>query len=333
MPMIEIYPMTFEPVFKGYIWGGRNLETLYGRKLPEGIVAESWDISAFPGATTRVDMGYWKWRTLEDVAGDLGGHLLGTAVRERSGIRFPLLVKLLDAQRDLSVQVHPDDAYAAKHEDGALGKSEMWYVLHAQPGAELILGLAPGVTRAGFEAALKNGGLAEQLQRIPVHAGDVLNIPAGTIHALLAGVVVAEIQQNSDTTYRVYDWGRLGADGQPRPLHIAKALDVIAWDAPQARPVSPQLVAEAQGCTQELLVDSPLFTVERISLAPDAAYQNKCDGTTFQIIGCIVGAGKLAWSGAPLALQAVRFALLPAIMGDYRIQSTTESVWLRAYIH
>jgi len=332
MAMIEIYPMTFEPVFKGYMWGGRNLETLYGRKLPDGVVAESWDISAFPGAATRVTSGYWKWRTLEDVVNDLGGHLLGTTSRERFGVRFPLLVKLLDAQRDLSVQVHPDDAYAAAHENGAWGKSEMWYVLHAQPGAELILGLAPGVTRATFEEALKNDRVVTQLQRIPVHPGDVFHIPAGTIHALLAGIVVAEIQQNSDTTYRIYDWGRLGPDGKPRPLQIDKALDVINWASQPRQPVVPQVITEQNGLRQELLVDSAHFTVERLILSPGSRFDNVCDGTSFQIIGCLDGKGKLGWAGAPLALQAVQFVLLPAILGEYHLQADVASTWLRVYI-
>ncbi|MHB9032196.1 MAG: type I phosphomannose isomerase catalytic subunit [Anaerolineae bacterium] len=332
MPMVEIYPMSFEPVFKGYIWGGRNLEKLYGRKLPEGIVAESWDISAFPGAATRIDSGYWKWRTLVDVVNDLGGHFLGTTVRERFGVRFPLLIKLLDAQRDLSVQVHPDDAYASAHEDGAWGKSEMWYVLHAEPASELIYGLAPGVTRTSFQQALQNDQVAGQLQRIRVAAGDVLNIPAGTVHALLAGVVVAEIQQSSDTTYRIYDWGRLDAEGKPRPLHIDKALDVISWDSQPSGVVTPQVIAESSGLKQELLVDSPLFSVERISLSAGVSYQDKCDGSSFQVVGCVSGAGKLTWTGAPVAMNAVKFTLLPAIMGDYCLQATSDSVWLRAYI-
>lgn len=333
MPMVEIYPMTFEPVFRDYIWGGRNLEALYGRALPEGIVAESWDISAYPGAVTRIENGYWKWRTLGDVTADLGGHFLGSVVRERFGIRFPLLVKLLDAQRDLSVQVHPDDRYAAAHENGSLGKSEMWYVLHAEPGAELILGLAAGATRAAFEQAVQAGQIEPQLNRIPVRAGDVLDIPAGTVHALLAGVIVAEIQQNSDATYRIYDWGRLRADGQPRPLHIERALDVIDWEHQPGALVAPQLIAEANGMKRELLVDAPAFTVERIALEPGTVYEGECDGNSFQIIGCVAGNGLLKWSGAPLALRAVRFTLLPAILGRYSLQGESASVWLRTYIH
>ncbi|MHB1356445.1 MAG: type I phosphomannose isomerase catalytic subunit [Anaerolineae bacterium] len=332
MPMVEIYPMTFEPVLKDYLWGGRNLERLFGRKLPEGIIAESWDISAFPGAASRVENGYWKWRTLADAVADLGGHFLGTTVRERFGGRFPLIVKLLDANRDLSVQVHPDDIYAQMHENGAWGKSEMWYVLHAESGAELIAGVAPGVTRASFEAALASGQLETQLQHIKVQPGDVLNIPSGTIHALLAGVVVAEIQQNSDTTYRIFDWNRIDADGMPRLLHIDKALDVINWGTAYSGRVKPQVVEDRGGVRREGLVDSTLFNVERITLEPGASYHGRCDGTSFEIIGCMAGEGKVCWSGAPLALKAVRFALLPAILGEYRIQAGNSSTWLRVYI-
>ena len=332
MPMVEIYPMTFEPVLRNYLWGGRNLERLYGRKLPEGIVAESWEISAFPGAASRIENGYWRWRTLEDAVADLGGHFLGTTVRDRFGGRFPLLVKLLDANHDLSVQVHPDDSYASKYEHGAWGKSEMWYVLHARPDAELIVGLAPGVTRASFETAFAANQLEKQLQRIIVHPGDVLDIPAGTIHALLAGVVVAEIQQNSDTTYRIHDWDRMSADGQPRSLHVAKALDVINWGTAYSGALTPQVLEAREGFTREGLIGTSLFNVERLVLEPGESYHGCCDGTSFEIIGCIAGEGQLRWSDAPLALKAVRFTLLPAILGEYSIQPDNASTWLRVYI-
>jgi len=331
MPMIEIYPMTFEPVFRDYLWGGRNLETLFGRKLPDGIVAESWDISAFPGSETRVESGYWKWRTLAEVAADLGGHFLGTTVRERFG-RFPLLFKLLDAHQDLSVQVHPDDAYARVNENGAWGKSEMWYILYAQPGAELICGLVSDTTRESLENALRNGTFVNLLKRVPIRAGDAINIPAGTVHALLAGAVVAEIQQNSDTTYRLYDWGRVGQDGKPRPLQLAKGLDVIVTHNASAGKVEPRAVRDEEGLKVEVLADSPLFTTERITLQPGKAYSNACDGTSFQVVGCVEGDGTLAWSGTPLTLRAVRFALLPAILGGYELHAGSASTWLRTYI-
>jgi len=226
----EIYPLEFTPVFQDYIWGGRRLATLFGRQLPDGIVAESWEISGHAKAATSVVGGRWDGKSLPEVLDALGEVLVGTDARDcLARGRFPLLVKLLDAHRDLSVQVHPDDAYAAVHEGGELGKTEMWYVLYADPGSELIYGLAQGVTPATLAEALQRGAVETQLHRLPIHAGDLFYIPAGTVHALLAGAVVVEIQQNSDATYRLYDWGRLGDDGRPRPLHVDKALEVIDW--------------------------------------------------------------------------------------------------------
>ncbi|NLV74693.1 MAG: mannose-6-phosphate isomerase [Chloroflexi bacterium] len=332
MAMPEIYPMTFEPVFRDYMWGGRNLERLFGRKLPDGVVAESWEISALPGSSTRAETGYWKWRTLQEVVGDLGGHFIGSTVRERFGVRFPLLIKLLDAQADLSVQVHPNDAYASEHENGSSGKSEMWYVLHAEPGAELILGTKPGTQRTDLEAAIQGGTLPDVLQRLPIRAGDAFSIPAGTIHALLKGCVVAEIQQSSDITYRIYDWQHLDANGHARPLSIVQALDVLDFEQATSQVVSPQVLAQGEGVLQEGLVAAPHFNVERIILEPGARFSSVCDGTSFQVLGCMNGAGTLRWSGAPMEIGAVRFVLLPAIMGEYTIVSDQASTWLRTYI-
>ncbi|MBN1399284.1 MAG: class I mannose-6-phosphate isomerase, partial [Anaerolineae bacterium] len=251
----EIYPLTFAPVFRDYIWGGRNLETLFGRELPPGIIAESWEISGHPSSPTRVEYGHWAGRTLPQVMEALGEELVGRRAKgalQRG--RFPLLIKLLDANRDLSVQVHPGDVYAQVHENGELGKTEMWYVLHAQPGTELIYGLARGVTPESFRRAIREGAVASQLQRVPIAAGDSFCVPAGTVHALLAGAVVAEIQQNSDATYRVYDWDRLGADGTPRPLHVRNALEVIDWDQVEPTKVRPICVSDAHGVRREVLV-------------------------------------------------------------------------------
>ncbi len=229
----KIYPLTFTPVLRDYIWGGRRLETLYGRELPAGIVAESWEISGHPVASTAADAGYWAGQALPAIQAALGEKLTGSrAAWALARAKFPLLVKLLDANQDLSVQVHPDDAYALAHEGGELGKTEMWYVLHADPGAELILGVRPGTTREAFRAALEAHRLETVLQRVPIRPGQAVSIPAGTVHALLAGTVMSEIQQNSDATYRVDDWGRVGADGKPRPLQVDKALDVIDFDPP-----------------------------------------------------------------------------------------------------
>lgn len=328
-----IYPLTFEPVFRDYIWGGRRLETLLGRHLPPGIVAESWDVSGHPDSPTRVASGFWHGRTPSEVMAEMGVDLVGTrnaAMLARG--RFPLLIKLLDANQDLSVQVHPDDAYAAAHEHGEIGKTEMWYVLHAEPGYELIHGVKPGVTRAEFRAAIERGEVADLLNRVPVSAGDVIDIPAGTIHALLAGAVVAEIQQTSDVTYRVYDWGRVGHDGNPRPLHVDRALDVIDFSRTSSAPTPPQTITETESLCRQLLGRRPQFTTERLILGPGATYSGACDGSTLEIWGCMVGECSVGWAGDPVTLPAVRFVLLPAALGDFSLISKGRSTLLRVYV-
>jgi len=329
----EIYPLEFTPVFQDYIWGGRRLATLFGRQLPDGVVAESWEISGHAKAATNVVGGRWDGKSLPEVLDALGEALVGTDARDcLARGRFPLLVKLLDAHRDLSVQVHPDDAYAAVHEGGELGKTEMWYVLYADPGSELIYGLAQGVTPATLAEALQRGEVETQLHRLPIHAGDLFYIPAGTVHALLAGAVVVEIQQNSDATYRLYDWGRVGDDGRPRPLHVDKALEVIDWAMVTPCPTEPSLLGEGAGYRRWLLTDDPRVTVEKIEMDPGSEWQDACDGSTFQIVGCIAGDARLAWAGEPQSLPSISWRLLPAALGAYTLRAQAPSVLLRAYV-
>jgi len=328
-----IYPLTFEPVFRDYIWGGRRLETLLGRPLPPGIVAESWDISGHPDSPTRVATGHWKGRTLPEVMAALGADLVGFHSSEMLARgRFPLLIKLLDANQDLSVQVHPDDAYAARHERGEIGKSEMWYVLHADPGYTLVHGVKPGVTRRQLRQAIASDRVDEVLSRVPVSPGDTIDVPAGTVHALLAGAVVAEIQQNSDVTYRLYDWARVGSDGKSRPLHIDRALDVIDFSRAATGPVPPQNLTETDALRRQLLVRRPQFTTERLIMAPGATYSGRCDGSTFEIWGCVEGACRVTWAGTPVDLTAVQFVLLPAALGAFAVSAEGPSTLLRIYI-
>ncbi|MBM3188715.1 MAG: class I mannose-6-phosphate isomerase [Chloroflexi bacterium] len=329
----RIYPLTFEPVFRDYIWGGRRLETLYERALPPGVVAESWEISGHPNAPTSVTDEHWRGKTLPQVMAELGTELVGRRSRKAldRGL-FPLLIKLLDANRDLSVQVHPDDELASQIEGARLGKTEMWYVLHAEPGAELIYGLACGVTKSSFKQALAEGEVETQLHRLPIAAGDAIFVPAGTVHALLAGAIVVEVQQNSDTTYRVYDWGRTGANGEPRELHIDKALRAIDWAriAPQ-KAASVPLAAE-EGMGRSLLVSCPQFAVERFEMGAQAQHRGCCDGSTFEIWGCLQGAVSLRWQGGSMRLDAVGFSLLPAALGGYALSAEKPTTLLRIYI-
>ncbi len=327
--MRKLYPMLFEPVLKEYLWGGRNLARL-GRKLPaEGVVAESWEIAGHEDGTTVVANGPYAGQLLTQVQAELGLDLVGTrnAWAEARG-KFPLLIKLLDAAEPLSVQVHPDDDYALAHEGNELGKTEMWVVLEAQPGAELILGVRAGTSREALHEALLRGQPEPYLQRIKVQAGDHFCVPAGTLHAILGGLIIAEIQQNSNTTYRVFDWNRSGADGKPRPLHIEKALDVIDFAAVDAGGTPPRLVEQGEGWTRRLLCRNHYFITERVELDAGAVYQGKCDGSTLEIWGVVRGGAVVG--GVPL--DAIGFVLLPAALGEFTVTSPRGATLLRSYV-
>jgi mannose-6-phosphate isomerase len=322
-----LYPLTFEPVLKDYIWGGRKLATLLGRTLPPAVnIAESWEIAAHPHGDTKVANGPLRGRSLAALTSEYGSELTGTFA---SPGRFPLLVKLLDAQEKLSVQVHPDDVYARTHEDGELGKSEMWVVLHAEPEAALVLGLQPGATREAFGEALAAGRLEEWLHVLPVQAGDAVCVPAGTLHAILGGTVIAEIQQNSDATYRVYDWNRAGADGKPRPLHVDKAMEVIDFSQVQPGLAQPVLVEERDGIRRWQLCCGPTFVVERVALAAGPVWQGRCNGESLEIWGTIAGKARLEAAGVALGLPAVGFALLPATVGPFTVAAAEPAEMLR----
>jgi len=328
-----IYPLTFTPVLRDYIWGGRRLATLYGRSLPPGAIAESWEISGHPAGSTAADAGWWAGRSLPEILAELGRDLVGEhADWSLARDRFPLLVKLLDANQDLSVQVHPDDTYALAHEGGELGKTEMWYVLHAEPGAELIHGLAGGVTAESLRAALAAGQVEKVLRRTPIGAGQAVSVPAGTVHALLRGVVVAEIQQNSDTTYRVHDWGRLAADGKPRALHVEKALEVIAFGQQPPAIVAPRPLHDCADLVRSELARNRYFVVERVTLARGQEFTGVCDGSTLEIWGCVAGEAVVVWAGGSISLPAIRYALLPAILGEFTVSASAMATCLRVYL-
>jgi mannose-6-phosphate isomerase len=326
----DIYPLQFAPAFKDYPWGGRNLASVLGRKIPDGVVAESWDISAHPNGETTVLSGPLQGLTLGQVQEKLGEALVGSRnLRSLELGKFPLLIKLLDANRWLSVQVHPDDAYGLAHE-GEYGKTEMWVVLHAEPGAELIYGLKAGADRDAFQQAVAEDRSLDLLHRFPVAAGDVIFVPAGAVHALGPGVIVAEIQQNSDTTYRIYDWGRMGNDGKPRPLHVEQALAVIDWTQVEPGPVIPRLLSHgSRGIHQEVIGESDYFRTERFHLTPGSSYRDRCAGESFQIWGVMAGRATIEWEGAPVTLEAVSWVLLPAALGNFQIKAEDESTLLR----
>lgn len=325
----SLYPLTFRPVLKDYIWGGRNLERVFGRTLPAGMIAESWEIAGHKDGTAIVDNGPYAGQLLTEVHAELGLDLIGHRsqwAQERG--KFPLLIKLLDANSQLSVQVHPDDAYALANEGNELGKTEMWVVLQAQPDAEIILGVTEGTTPDLFRQAIREGNLEPYLHRIAVKAGDVVCVPSGSLHAILEGLVIAEIQQNSNTTYRVYDWNRL-RDGKPRPLHVEKALDVINFDQVEPSLCAPKLVYDQDGVRRFRLCHNTYFVTERIEMPSGALFEGACDGSSLEIWGVIEGSAEI--NG--VSLEAVRFTLLPAAMGEFTVSATSDQVTLlRTYV-
>ena len=327
-------PLTFAPRLKHYLWGGRRLEELFGRWLPHGVTAESWEVSGHPAEPSVVVDGPLAGRALPDLVAEYGVELLGrrgAAAAERG--TFPLLVKLLDASHALSVQVHPDDAWAAAHRTGEAGKDEMWLILHAEPGAGIIHGLAPGVDRAAFRRAVAEGRVQDALNRVAVHPGDSVMVPAGTVHGILSGVVLLEVQQTSDTTYRIHDWDRLGPDGRPRELHLDKALEVIDFERRGAALVEPRLVEAGGGVRREVVAACRHFVVERIRADAGAVYAATLDGESCEIWGAVAGTASLRASRAPaLDLEPARFSLLPATMGPFALHARTETVAIRVFL-
>lgn len=325
-----LYPLLFRPAFKDYIWGGRNLETRLGRTLPPGIVAESWEIAAHEDGTSVVTNGPFTGQTLTAVHEALGLALIGSnnAWAQERG-KFPLLVKLLDATDRLSVQVHPNDEYALAHEGNELGKTEMWVVLHAAPDAALILGVRAGTTPAGFRQAIAAGRLEEHLHRVAIRAGDFVCVPSGTVHAILGGALIAEIQQNSNTTYRVYDWNRT-QNGAPRQLHIDKALDVIDFERIEPALIPARPIEERNGVRRSLLCANRYFTTERVELDAGATFEGLCDGTSLEIWGIIHG--NVLIGDDQVRLNAVQFALLPAALGRFAVSAAEPATCLRVYV-
>src|SRR5262245_7164495 len=235
--MPPLYPLTFHAVLKRYLWGGRRLGSVLGKPIGEGSdYAESWEIADHAQGQSIVAQGPLVGTTLHDLVASRRDELLG---RHAPQSRFPLLFKFLDCQRDLSVQVHPDDAAAARLDPPDLGKTEAWLILDAQPGSRVYAGLKAGVDRADLEREVKRGQVVPCLSRFEPQGGDCIFIPAGTVHALGAGLLVAEIQQASDTTYRLFDWNRVGPDGRPRPLHVEQALGAMDFSASAVAPCRP----------------------------------------------------------------------------------------------
>lgn len=304
------YPLRLLPAFKDYLWGGERLKTDFHKKTSVTPLAESWELSCHPAGESTVENGPLAGRPLSAVLQQNPGWT-GSAIP--ADAEFPLLIKFIDAKDNLSVQVHPDDAYARRTEHSA-GKTEMWVIVDCEEGAELIYGFRRPVTREEFRRRIEDGTLLEIVNRVPVHKGDVFFIEATTLHAIGKGILIAEIQQSSNITYRVFDYNRRDKDGHTRPLHIDQALAVTSLTVP-AGTGRPQGEPERLGGSVRTLLQScRYFTVYRLEVETEAAVA--VDHRRFVHLLCLDGEGELQCGAHRLAVRKGDSVFLPAGSGE-----------------
>lgn len=311
-----MYPMRLHPCYKEYLWGGTRLKNDYGKSDAPEVTAESWELAAHTDGTCTVADGPYTGMSILDLGNLDRAGIWGTACKAPV---FPLLVKLIDAKKDLSIQVHPSDETALLA-CGEQGKAEMWYIVDCEPQACLYFGFSKRVSKEEFLRRAKDGSICEVLNRVPVARGDVFYILPGTIHAIGGGIVIAEIQQNSNTTFRVYDYQRRGADGKLRPLHLDRAAEVLSYD-----PIVPE------ECKANSCVSFPEFTMtEMFSCRYFRAYRVDvrkcvellCDGQSFHHVLCVEGAAMIHAQGQSYPIECGESYLMPAALGNYKIEGS-----------
>ncbi len=313
------YPIFLSPAGKDYLWGGDRLKTEYGKRFNLIPLAETWECSAHPDGPSVVINGMHRGKTLIEVIQEHPEYL-GTKCNPDDG--FPILIKLIDAAKDLSVQVHPDDEYA-KEREGDRGKTEMWYILDAKEGAELVYGFEHPVDEQMLRNAVETGDLAKHLHRVKVHKGDMFYIPAGTVHAIGAGILLAEIQESSNLTYRVYDYNRVGADGKKRELHFDKAVKVMNMNPAGEIRQKGRLIRYYPGCSREVICRCQYFEAERIQCSGSLSFTVMDE--SYQVLLCVNGHGKLEDG----IFEKGQCILLPAGLGRMEITGQCELIKVR----
>lgn len=334
--MQQIQPIRLEASLHPTLWGGRTLEQAGWKHLPVGneAIGEAWETEV----STRVQNGSYAGQTLGALVEAQGVDLLGADAVAIFGQRFPLLAKFIDARTKLSVQVHPNDQYAHEHEQGKLGKTECWYILATEPGAQIVHGFTKPTTRQEVQTAIEHTKLEQLLHTEPVAPGDVVFVPAGTVHAIGGGVLLYELQEYSDITYRMYDYGRLDAHGQPRELHIARALDVSHYEPSTRIKTQPVTVTECAAYRDRCVIACQYFVIREIVLQSQMA---GCTEGSCLILSSL-GANVCVRYGHNLAqyecLQRGQTMVLPAALGQYLLEGTgtllcshvpakTDAVW------
>ena len=319
-------PMKLRASLHETIWGGQRLRDLAGKPLPGAqLIGESWETAV----DSQIVEGPLAGAALGVAVEMYGAALLGARAVSVYGARFPLLAKFLDAQQWLSVQTHPDDAYAAQHEGGKLGKTEAWYILDAAPGAQIVYGVKRSVTREDVRAAVEATRLEELLHTAEVAPGDVIFVPAGTVHAIGPGVALYELQEYSDITYRLYDYGRLQASGKPRELHVERALDVMRYEPSPTVTARPYIMSADHAAERRTLVACDYFVEEEIRVRE--RFTNEVTDASLQILTALEGPCVLRWGEDSLMrLEIGDTAVLPAGMGVHTLESASRLI--RAYV-
>lgn len=308
MEMVKLSPFVADN-----IWGGTRLITEYGIKTDKDPAAEAWVLSCHPAGPSTILNGEFAGKTLQEI------YLADKSICGKKGEKyeiFPLLIKFIDAKRDLSIQVHPDDEYAMRVE-GEYGKTEAWYILDCEPGAELILGFNRNVTVDEFKKAAQSDEMMSICNRVKVKKGDVFFIESGTMHAICKGILLAEVQQNSNTTYRIYDYGRLGKDGKPRELHVDKAADVTKLCPPSIPDSSKRETEKFDNATRSKLTSCDLFTMYELSI--DGDYSSVSDADSFVSLLCLEGSGEVKSGNESLTMKKGESLFIPAGKGVFTV--------------
>lgn len=321
-------PLLLRPTGKDYLWGGKRLNDEFEKNIPMSPLAETWECSTHPDGPSWVVGGEFDGRTLADVLKSHPGYL-GTHPNTEG--ELPILIKFIDAKSDLSIQVHPDDAYAKDYENGQQGKTEMWYVLDAAKEAKLIYGFRQNTGEAAIRRAIANGSLMKYLQQIPVRKDDLFFIEPGTVHAIGAGALIAEIQENSNLTYRLYDYDRVDKNGQKRQLHIDKAMAVTNFKS-SAEPKQPLRVLKyRQGMASELLCRCRYFEVYRMIVNTERRQlvTYRADSVSFRVLLCVRGCGTIRYEDECLDFYKGDCIFVPANSVELRIQGQAQFLDVR----
>jgi mannose-6-phosphate isomerase len=308
---MKFYPLQFEPILKERIWGGEKLKTVLNKPITSKITGESWELSTVEGDVSVVSNGEWKGKSLTTLINECPNEILGTAVYARFGKQFPLLFKYLDAREDLSIQVHPNDELAKKRHN-SFGKTEMWYIMQADDDARIIVGFKEKSNANEYLENLKNKTLLSILDDVKVKSGDVFFLETGTVHAIGAGLVVAEIQQTSDITYRIYDFDRVDASGNTRELHIDLALEAINYNTVETKKEYTKNVNESNE-----VVDCPYFTTNFVPLDGEIIVSKS--GETFTVYMCVEGTFEIDFNNTKLQYKKGDTVLIPAAMNAFSL--------------